>query len=68
MPGRARDQKGMKGPRTSSKVDLSEGHPLNETCTQQLAELVAFSNPQLSAKNYKAYKETVKYDPIKRIK
>lgn len=58
----------MKGPRTLSKVDLSEGHPLHEACTQQLAGLVAFSNAQVSAKNYKAYKETVKYGPIKRIK
>lgn len=57
----------MKSPRTSSKVDLSESHPLNEACTQQLAEVVAFSNAQF-LKNYKAYKETGKYGPIKRIK
>lgn len=58
----------MKGPRTSSKVDLSEGHPQHEAYTQLLAEVVAFSNTQLSAKNYKTYKETGKYGPIKRIK
>lgn len=55
----------MKGPRTSIKVDL---HPQHEAYTQLLAEVIAFSNTQMSAKNYKTYKETGKYGPIKRIK
>lgn len=40
----------MKGLRTFSKVDFSEGHPLDEACIQQVAETVVFSNDQVSGK------------------
>ena len=66
-PARAGDRIMFEGLRPSGRAG-HQGSLLQEASKQRLGEVVIFSNAQISAKNYKGYKEIGKCDPIKGTK